>query len=58
MRIGNFHPRGWNFNQGLGKPRPDRNSEPSGEISLSYMETYDGLLYSRNLELESYSSHY
>ena len=25
---------------------PGRNSNPSGEISLSYMDTHDGLLYS------------
>ena len=26
---------------------PGRNSEPSGEIFLSYMDDHDGLLYSR-----------
>ena len=25
---------------------PGRNSDPSGEVSLSYMDTHDGLLYS------------
>ena len=42
-RLGSYHPRGRNFNQGLGKPR---NSYPLGEISLSCMDAHDGFLYS------------
>ena len=32
------HPRGRNFNQGRGLPSPLLNSDPEGEISLSYMD--------------------
>ena len=32
------HPRGRNFNQGRGLPSPWLNSDPEGEISLSYMD--------------------
>ena len=35
------HLRGQNFNQGRGLPSPWVNSDPDGEISLSYM---DGLI--------------
>ena len=31
------HPRGRNFNQGRGLPSTWLNSDPEGEISLSYM---------------------
>ena len=31
------YPRGRNFNQGRGLPSPWLNSDPEGEISLSYM---------------------
>ena len=37
-RIEISHPRGWNFNQGRGLPSPWLNSDPEGEISLSYMD--------------------
>ena len=39
-------PRGKNFNQGLGKPRPGWDSFPSGKMSLSFMDTHDSVLYS------------
>ena len=32
------HTRGRNFNQGQGLPSPWLNSDPEGEISLSYMD--------------------
>ena len=37
-RIEISYPRGWNFNQGRGLPSPWLNSDPEGEISLSYMD--------------------
>ena len=37
-RIEISHPRGRKFNQGRGLPRPWLNSDPEGEISLSYMD--------------------
>ena len=37
-RIEISHPRGRNFNQGRGLPSPRLNSDPKGEISLSYMD--------------------
>ena len=37
-RIEISHPRGRNFNQGRGLPSPWLNSDPEGEISLSYMD--------------------
>ena len=37
-RIEISHPRGPNFNQGRGLPHPWLNSNPEGEISLSYMD--------------------
>ena len=37
-RIEISQPRGWNFNQGRGLPTPWLNSDPEGEISLSYMD--------------------
>ena len=37
-RIDISHLRGWNFNQGQGLPSPWFNSDPEGEISLSYMD--------------------
>ena len=37
-RIETSHPRGRNFNQGQGLPSPWLNSDPEGEISLSYMD--------------------
>ena len=44
-RIGKSHPRGMNFNQGLGCRVPGWNSYPTGEISLSCMDTHDGFVY-------------
>ena len=35
---------GLEFNQGLGKPFPGSNSDPSGEVSLFYMGTHGRLL--------------
>ena len=32
------HPRDWNLNQGRGLQSPSINSDPEGEISLSYMD--------------------
>ena len=32
------HLMGWNLNQGRGMPSPWLNSDPEGEISLSYMD--------------------
>ena len=43
--IGKSHPRGWNH--GLGKPR----------IFLSYMDTHDGLLFSRSFTQDRLSAH-
>ena len=37
-RIEISHPRGRKFNQGRGLPSPWLNSDPEGEISLSYMD--------------------
>ena len=37
-RIEISHPRGRKFNQGRGLPSPWLNSDPKGEISLSYMD--------------------
>ena len=37
-RIEISHPRGRKFNQGRGLPSPWLNSDPQGEISLSYMD--------------------
>ena len=37
-RIEISHPRGRKFNQGRGLPSPWFNSDPEGEISLSYMD--------------------
>ena len=37
-RIEISHPRGRKFNQGRGLPSPWLNSDPSGEISLSYID--------------------
>ena len=37
-RIEISHPRGQKFNQGRGLPSPWLNSDPEGEISLSYMD--------------------
>ena len=37
-RIEISHPRGQKFNQGRGLPSPWLNSDPKGEISLSYMD--------------------
>ena len=37
-RIEISHPRGRNFNLGRGLPSPWLNSDPEGEISLSYMD--------------------
>ena len=37
-RIEISHPRGRNFNQGRGLPSPWLNSDPEGEISVSYMD--------------------
>ena len=37
-RIEISHPRGRKFNQGRGLPSPCLNSDPEGEISLSYMD--------------------
>ena len=37
-RIEISHPRGQNLNQGRGLPSPWLNSDPEGEISLSYMD--------------------
>ena len=37
-RIEIFHPRGRKYNQGRGLPSPWLNSDPEGEISLSYMD--------------------
>ena len=37
-RIEISHPRGRNLNQGRGLPSPRLNSDPEGEISLSYMD--------------------
>ena len=37
-RIEISHPKGRNFNQGRGLPSPWLNSDPEGEISLSYMD--------------------
>ena len=47
-RIEISHPRGRNFNQGRGLPSPWLNSDPEGEISLSYM---DRLMMDRFLPL-------
>ena len=38
-------PSGLEFQPGM-RQVPGRNSDPSGEISLSYMDTHDGLLWS------------
>ena len=37
-RIEISHPRGRKFNQGRGLPSPRLNSDPEGEISLSYID--------------------
>ena len=37
-RIEISHPRGRKFNKGRGLPSPWLNSDPEGEISLSYMD--------------------
>ena len=37
-RIEISHPRGRNFNPGRGLPSPWLNSDPEGDISLSYMD--------------------
>ena len=34
------------FDPGRGLPSPWSNADPEGEISLSYMDTHGGLLYS------------
>ena len=47
-RIEISHPSGRNFNQGRGLPSPWLNSDPEGEISLSYM---DRLMMDRFLPL-------
>ena len=39
-RIEISHPRGRKFNQGRGLPSPWLNSDPEGEISLSYMDRF------------------
>ena len=38
-RIEISHPRGRKFNQGRGLPSPWLNSDPEGEISLSYIDS-------------------
>ena len=38
-------PSGSEFYHGLGKPLPWLNSDPSGEIPLSYMYAHGGLFY-------------
>ena len=45
--ISKSHPRGRDLNHGLGKPR----------ISLSYMGTHVGLLFSRNFTQDRLSAH-
>ena len=35
-----YHPSGQNLNQGRGLPSPWLNSDPEGEISLSYMNRF------------------
>ena len=45
-RIEISHPRGQNFNQGRGLLSPWLNSDPEGEISLSYMDRLLGFFVS------------
>ena len=43
-RIEISHPRGQNLTRDFASLVPGSNSDPSGEISLSYMGTHGGLL--------------
>ena len=53
------HPRGRNFNKGRGLPSPWLNSDPGGEISLSYMDrlmvdffSHFSKVFCRNLKVQ------
>ena len=55
-RIEKSHPRGRNLTRDSASLVPGWTSDPSGEISLSYMDAHGGLLYSilLNLSLASF----